>query len=295
MNPTNANVIYGGYNAGVYKTSNGGTSWTNMGADGRSAVAIGTNNSSVVYAAGNGVKRSDNAGVSWNNVTAGIPGLTVTCIAVDPDNSSSVFLTFGGYSAGQKVYHSTTGGASWTNISGTLPNVPADCIAFDDNNGSPANAIYVGTDIGVFYRDDNHTDWIPFRNGLPTVPVFDIEINKASGVLTVGSFGRGLWRSALYTACPTDYYLSAGNDPSNPNSTGFQFYEASNSVSSSRVITGGLGTDVTYRSNNYVVLTTGFNAKEHNLFQAKLGPCGLGAPMLNKVIKVRGTFVENKN
>jgi hypothetical protein len=212
---------------------------------------------------------------------------------VDPANSLNVFVTLGGYTAGQKVYESIDGGATWTNKSGSLPNIPTNCIAFENTGGVPADALYIGNDIGVFYRDDNHTDWIPFRNGLPTVPVFDIEINETAGILTVGTYGRGLWRSNLYSTCAFGWVLSAANDPSNPNYTGYQFYEASSYVQSSRTVTGGLGTDVQYKAADYVKLTTGFHAKANSLFQAILGPCNLGAPMTNGLIKVRGTYIEN--
>ena len=119
----------------------------------------------------------------------------------------------------------------------------------------------------------NLGDWIPFQNGLPTVRVFDIEINETAGLIRAATYGRGLWSSDLFSGCPTDYFLTTGNDPSNPNYTGFQLYNASNSVTSTRVITGGIGTDVTYQAGNYITLGIGFNAKEGNLFKAQLGPC----------------------
>lgn len=299
MDPVNPQIIYGGYINSVYKSTNGGASFTAKGAAGCGAMAMGTSNTSRIYAAldtGSAVIvrrlwRSDDAAGSWTSIRTGLPSMPVTFIAVDPDNSLNVFVTFGGYSAGQKVYHSTNGGASWTNISGTLPNVAVNCIAFQDNNGSPANALYVGTDIGVFYRDNNHSDWIPFRNGLPTVPVFDLEINYGSGEITAGTFGRGLWRSLLYDGCPYGWALTTSNDPSNPNYTGFQFYEASNQISSSRVVTGGLGTDVTYKSGNYIKLTTGFHARENNLFKATLGNCISTAPPSSQFRPVSGKFV----
>jgi len=295
MDPTNHLIIYGGYSS-VYKSINGGDSWTNMGASGGNAMAIGTSNNLRVYAAsGSTLYMSANGGSSWANVSSGLPGIGITFLAVDPTNSYSVFVTYGGYTAGQKVYHSTDAGSTWTNISGTLPNIPTNCIAFENTGGVPANAIYIGTDIGIFYRDDNHIDWIPFRNGLPVVPVFDLEINKTSGVLTAGTFGRGLWRSQLYSTCAWGWALTIYNDPSNPNYTGYQFYEGSDNVNSSRIITGGLGTNVTYKGGNYVKLTTGFHAKEHNLFQAKLGPCNTGAPGVNALLKVQGTYVRKNN
>ncbi len=282
MHPSDPLTIYGGYINSVYKSTNGGTNWSDMGVGGCSAMAMGTSNTSRIYAAmdtGRGAAivrsfwRSDNAGSSWTAIRTGLPALTLTYIAVDPDNSMNVFVTFDGYSAGQKVYHSTNGGASWTNISGTLPNVPVNCIIFQDNNGSPANAVYIGNDIGVFYRDSDHSDWIPFRNGLPTVPVFDLEIHEASNIITAGTFGRGLWRSSCFSACPVSYNLTPANDPSNPAYTGFQFYEASSVITSTRTITGGVGTDVSYKAGNYVLLTTGFHARENNLFKASLGGC----------------------
>lgn len=299
MNPSNPLIIYGGYINSVYRSSNGGSSWVDKGAGGCSAMAIGTDNPARVYAAMDTgwtspvyrMWRSDNSGDNWTSIRAGLPSQYITYIAVDPDNSLNVFVTFGGYSAGQKVYHSTNGGASWTNFSGSLPNVAVNCIVFKDNNGSPGNAVYVGTDIGVFYRDNNHADWIPFRNGLPTVPVFDLEIHENISRITAGTFGRGLWRSELYSACASDYSLSPANDPSNPNYTGFQFYEASNSVLSSRTITGGLGTDVTYKAGNYVKLTTGFNAREHNVFKASLGNCISTLPASPQFRKVTGSFI----
>ncbi len=294
MDPLTSTTIYGGY-SDVYRSTNGGASWTNMGADGRGAMAIGTSNTNRVYASYlSTINMSLNAGTSWTNVSAGLPGITISFITINPDNSAEVYVTLSGYTAGQKVYRSLNGGTTWTNISGSLPNVPANCIVFQDNNGVPASAVYVGTDIGVFYRDANHTDWIPFRNGLPTVPVFDLEINYTSSRLTAGTYGRGLWRSELYTSCPGWYYLVPGNDPSNPNYTGFQFYESSDSIMSSRTITGGLGTDVTYKANNYIRLATGFHAREDNLFQAKLGPCGLGVLAPDRIIKVKGTFTGRK-
>ncbi len=279
MNPSTSTTIYGGY-SDVMKSTNGGSSWTNTGVSGTGAMAIGTSFTGRIYASsGTSIWRSDDAAGTWNSISSGLPFNTITFIAVDPTNSLNVFVTVGGYSDGQKVYESANGGASgsWVNISGSLPNVPVNCIAYEPGS---ADGLYIGTDIGVFYRDDNTGDWVPFMNGLPTVPVFDLEINETSGVIRAATFGRGLWSSALYTPCPTGYFLTQGNDPSNPNFTGFQVYEASATVESSRIITGGFGTDVTYKAGNSVTLQTGFHAQAGNLFKAELGPCsGLKGPV----------------
>ena len=291
MNHNVPTTIYAGYDT-IRKSTNGGSTWTTLltnNPQGTGAMAIGINNPNRLYAsAGGSIWRSDNAGSNWTNVSASLSAQPITNIAVNPDNAMEVFVTFGGYTDGQKVYHSTSGGASWTNISGSLPNVSANCIAFEDNNGSPAGAVYVGTDIGVFYRNANMTDWIPFQNGLPTAPISDFLINKTAGIINASTYGRGLWSSQLYTACPDGYNLSPTNDPSNPNYTGVQDYQANSFIESTRTVTGGVGTNVTYTSGNYVQLQTGFHVLAGNQFKATLGPCQAAKKTL--VIQVTGTY-----
>jgi photosystem II stability/assembly factor-like uncharacterized protein len=280
MNPSNSQIIYAGY-SDIYKSTNGGSSWSNIGYSGTGALAIGTSNTNRVYASIGGSKTiymSDDGGSTFSDISAGLPAGSITFIAVNPDNSFDVFVTYGGYTSGQKVYQSTDAGSTWTNISGSLPNLPVNCIAFQDNNAAPNDAVYVGTDVGIYYRDDDIGDWIPFMNGLPSVIVFDLEVNETSGVITAGTYGRGFWRSALYSDCPIWYANYQSNDPGNPNYTGYQYYEASDSIRANRIITGGIGTDVTYQAGTLVRLFTGFHARAGNKFHALLGPCSGTAP-----------------
>ena len=272
MDPLDANTIYAGYND-VYKSINGGSTWINTGVCGHNAIAMGTSNTNWIYATNGGdFHRSDNGAASWTTLDTP-DSRSLTFIAVDPGNPLRIFVTVGNYSDGEKVYRSTNGGVSWTNISGSLPNVPVNCIAYE--NG-PLDALYIGTDIGVFYRNNDIGDWIPFMNGLPTVRIMDLEINNTYNLIRAGTYGRGLWSSPLYTECPTEYVLTPLNDPSNPNYTGFQYYEASSVITSSRIITGGSGTDVTYKAGLRVSLIPGFHAKAGNKFKAHLGPCVAG-------------------
>jgi photosystem II stability/assembly factor-like uncharacterized protein len=290
MDPSDPLIIYGGWDD-VFKSTNGGISWSNKGVDGRGAMAMGNNNTNRIYASfGNDIRTSDNGGDSWSLVSSGLPpSQNITFIAVNPDNSSDVFITLSDYVAGKKVYSSNDAGNSWTNISGTLPNIPMNCIAYQDCNGSPDDALYLGTDVGVFYRNNSTGDWIPFRNGLPTVPVFDLEIYSASDRIVAATYGRGLWKSSLFASCPAGWDLTPGNDPSNPHYTGFQYYEASSYIYSTRIITGGLGTDVTYKSAGKIKLLPGFHARKYNKFKATRGPCQAVTDETG-IIPVTGTF-----
>jgi hypothetical protein len=259
-------------------------------------MAIGTNNTGRIYASVDNSKTvymSNDAGATFTTISGPLPSGSITYIAVNPDNSPEVWVTYGGYTAGRKVYRSGNAGTSWTNMSGSLPNIPVNCIVFQDTDGVPDNAVYVGTDVGVYYRDDDIGDWIPFMNGMPSVIVTDLYIHYNSGQITAATYGRGFWRSDLYSDCPTAYGLTVGNDPSNPNYTGFQHYEASSSVTSTRTITGGIGTDVTYQAGSYVSLLVGFHAKTGNEFHALIGPCSGTAPeppLANTNYGITGTY-----
>lgn len=200
MDATNPNIIYGGYDD-VYRSTNQGNTWTNLGSDGRGAFAVGINNPARLYAAvNNTIQTSANTGGSWTTITGPWPNLTITDIAVDPANASRVWITLGGYTSGQKVYESTNAGSSWTNISGSLPNTPALSITYENTGGTPMDAMYVGMGVGVYYTSDV-TAWTLCGTGLPNSPVYDLEINHTNGKIRAATHGRGLWEAALFGAC----------------------------------------------------------------------------------------------
>ena len=98
------------------------------------------------------------------------------------------------------MYKSIDGGNNWTNISGTLPNIPVNCIELDKNNTN--EAVYIGTDLGVYTTDSTLTDWILFNNDLPHVIVNELEIQYQSNKLFAATYGRGLWSIDLAITSP---------------------------------------------------------------------------------------------
>ncbi|MBW2939095.1 HYR domain-containing protein, partial [Aureisphaera sp. CAU 1614] len=212
MDATNPNIIYGGY-SDVFRSTDSGTTWTNLGSDGRGAFAVGVNDPTRLYAAvGSAIQTSANTGGSWTTITGSWPGLTITFIAVDPADANRVWITLGGYTAGEKVYESTNAGATWTNISGALPNLPAHCIAFENTGGTPADALYIGMSVGVYYTSDV-TPWQLYETGLPNVPVYDLEINETSGLIRASTYGRGIWEAPLFGGAPPTNDLCLNADP----------------------------------------------------------------------------------
>lgn len=286
MHPTIPTTIYGGFSGGVYKSTNGGSTWTNMGASGTGEMVHGVNNASVIYAsASSTLYRSANGGSTWTVISGGLPGYSITGIEIDHQDADQVWVTVAGYNAGQKVYKTNDAAAGtvvWSNISGTLPNTVVNCI--ETSNTGPDDAIYIGTDIGVFYRDATLSDWVPFSNWLPVVLVFDLEINDAGNVITAGTYGRGLWRSELYTPCEPIWSLSGTG------ASGYSYYQASDYVTSSRTFNEGVGQEAIFKGGNKVILSDGFKVNGGSKFKAILGPCGGGVPGFDSVDPLMGSY-----
>ena len=168
-------------------------------------------------------------GGRWIDATggAGFPSLanrTITGLDVNYFNNNQVWFTLSGYDPANKVFSSGTNGASWNNNTYNLPKVTVNCILRDGNTGN----VYIGTDIGVYVLPWATNTWIPFRNGMPSVIVTDLEINPTDGKIYASTYGRGLWRSDVYGGCPANivllslYFPFNGEDP-----TGYHLYQVS--------------------------------------------------------------------
>ena len=199
MHPTDHNTLFAGYQ-NVWKTTDGGINWALISTWGSATIkslAVAPSNPDYIYAANySDIYMTSDGGSNWSNVTTGLPSNAITYIAVHPDDPQTLWVTLSGFSSGNKVYKSTNGGSSWTNISGSLPNIPANCITVQKNSDEN---LYLGMDVGVYYRDSTMNDWIPYFDGLPNVIVSELEIQYTAGKVRAATFGRGIWESDTYT------------------------------------------------------------------------------------------------
>lgn len=198
IDPTNPTVLVLGY-ADVYRTTNRGNTWTqistNLTGDPNQKLdqlAIAPSNGNVIYASnGKTMYKTTNLGANWSSFAPPAnPG--ISCIAVHPKNPDIVYITRGGYNAGNKVFRSDNGGSTWTNISGSLPNIPTNCIYIDQATDN-SYTLFVGNDLGVWYRTEAMSDWAGMNEGLPATIVTDIDLQKATRKLRAGTYGRGIW------------------------------------------------------------------------------------------------------
>lgn len=212
---------------------------------------------------------SFNSGVTFTDrsTVSGFPSnselVKITDIAVDPNDCSDVAFSNGGYEAGEKVYYSlNSGGSNWINISYNLPNVPVHALEID-NDGN----FYAGTELGVFYLPFGTTFWLPFYNQMPQVPVTDLTVSNSGTKLIASTFGRGVWESFLPGTCSINQNLSSSIE-------GTKFYEASDNIMASSLISGGVGTNVNFHAGDRITLTPGFKVTQNSRFKAKITPCG---------------------
>jgi photosystem II stability/assembly factor-like uncharacterized protein len=129
----------------------------------------------------------------------------VSDIEVDPSNASHAYATStswppqsprAGLSANgavSGVYETTDGGVHWQNITGDLPAAPYNAVAVDW--GFSKQTIYVATDVGVFWSENDGTIWHASSSGLPAVSVQDLQIQTVNGTkkLYAATFGRGVY------------------------------------------------------------------------------------------------------
>ncbi|HXB38982.1 MAG TPA: PKD domain-containing protein [Bacteroidia bacterium] len=201
QDPLTANTLYGGL-VQMFKSTNQGTSWSQIGnLTGTNPVTefqVAPSNSSVIYVIQGGtiLWKTTNGGTSWTNITGTLPvgSAKMTFVAVKNNDPNSVWVTFSGYSTGNKVYNSTDGGTTWANYSTGLPNLPVNCITYWNNTKC---GLYVGCDIGIYYRDSLQASWSLYNTGLPNVSVHDLAIFYPTGKIRAATYGRGMWEADL--------------------------------------------------------------------------------------------------
>lgn len=204
LNPQKASTMIVG-KAQAYRSRNRGTAWTALGTvtggtGNICALAYAPTDSNYLYMAKiNKFYASVNSGTSFVDRTGTLPvaSAAITYITVASNNPAHVWVTFSGYSAANKVWYSPDAGVTWTNYSTGLPNIPANCIVYQ--NSSPTDVLYVGTDVGVYTRDNSSAAWTAYNTGLPNVSVRELEIHYGASKLRAATFGRGVWQSDLAT------------------------------------------------------------------------------------------------
>lgn len=192
IHPSNHDTLWGGW-TGVYRSDNGGMSWTKIAKSisvTMDVLAVAPSNPRFIYASkGSTLYRLVDAGDTWTKVTA---PASITSVFVSKYNPKKIWITCN--SSSNRVLVSENGGDTFINISTGLPSTSARSVVVDED---AAMTMYVGMNIGVYYQDTITKKWNEHATGLPLVAINEIEMQKSGAKLRVATYGRGVWESDL--------------------------------------------------------------------------------------------------
>ncbi|RUA32057.1 MAG: hypothetical protein DSY76_00815, partial [Bacteroidetes bacterium] len=149
-----------------------GNSGYNPGNGRINAVSVDPNNSQIIYAcaASGGLWKTNDGGATWNTSTDQLAVLGTSDIAIDPNNTSVLYLGTGDrdglHTYGVGVYKSTDQGSTWT-PSGLFNNYASKALIVNALEIDPqrTNVIYAATNSGIYKSTNAGTNWTKVLSG----------------------------------------------------------------------------------------------------------------------------------
>ena len=182
---SHGHIFAGTLSGGVFRSTDGGGSWTHIGLTNTSVFSLAINSSGHIFAGAFDARifRSIDNGNTWT-VSFRLTNTNVFSLVINASGH-----IFAGTNNG--VFRSTDGGDSWTPTNSGLANIAVLALAIN-----PATRdIFAGTDSnGVFRSTDNGNSWTPANTGLRTIGVGSLAINS-NGHIFSGTERNGVFRS----------------------------------------------------------------------------------------------------
>ena len=237
VDPFIENTYYGmtQYGGGLYKTSTAGVGgWNNTEfiasspVEGQWVTPLEFSKNGDLYAGYDQLYKLQ--GSQWRKLSNHNFPYKLRFIKIDPKNSNIVYVA-----TWFNVYKSIDGGSNFTNILSSGQYIRSIEIDLVDNNlwvldsyslhhssdqgntwsseqtglesatslklqqYSQEKSLYLGTILGVYYSDNDINGWHSISNDLPNVKITDVEINSNDNILTVSTYGRGIWQTPIPT------------------------------------------------------------------------------------------------
>lgn len=262
------NHIYTGNGNELWKSTNGGISWTSLYTfTGRvKEFEISRTNPDILYLATNTptqLQKSTDGGATWT-VLALPPGASINRVSLSLSFSdeNTLWMVSPSNSSNNRVFKTTNGGATWTNL--TTPTINGQAYTAIVHAQGTDNGVYILGDNGaVFYKSDSEPDWVPFSSGLPKVhnnehirPFYrDSKLRSAGnqGIWQVDFYEEGTpiaqpMVDKLTSTCPRDTFYFEDYSALNHSGATWTWafpgavYVNSASVRNPKVVYGSMGT-----------------------------------------------------
>jgi len=196
--------MYSTGTGGLFKSINGGISWTDIKEDSSECrtIAIAYQSPQTLYThcrgkAPSGIYKSSNSGEDWEIVLPIDGIINNVALAIDPQNSEIVYAGTGPQF--RSVYRSIDSGKHWDTVKNGLPQ---DILSMNEYsmrlefNPINSNIIYIGTNPGVFKSIDSGMNWQRMNIGLPGGDVTALAINPNDpDIIYVGIAYLGIIKS----------------------------------------------------------------------------------------------------
>jgi photosystem II stability/assembly factor-like uncharacterized protein len=148
IDPTDARRILVGGSQGLYRSIDGGTTWTQVLTAFTQNVVFDPRNPSVVYASmqTSGVQRSTDYGATFSPLNTGLTTLRTSRgagVVIDPRDSQVLYVG----TEGGGVFKSRNGGATWSALNQGLTNLTVFALEIDPQD---PRILYAGGGSGVF-------------------------------------------------------------------------------------------------------------------------------------------------
>jgi len=139
-------------------------------------------------------------------------------IAVNPNDGNDIVLFAGFNGTNRRSLNATAGAPTFTALGGIVVGGQPACYDGIIDRDDP-NIIVVGTSEGAFVTENGGASWENASAGFEGTPVYEVrqswrtfeEGNNRPGEIYIGTFGRGIWKTAAY--------LGLGQNGSNNNPT----------------------------------------------------------------------------
>ncbi len=200
--PSCYNQIYVGKDSSLWKSIDGGVSYTEVHNFHQRAkkFEICRSNPMVMYFATSfKIYKTTDGGVTWAMLT--LPtgqSMTEVSLSVSYTDENILWITSKSNSSNNKVFKTVDGGVTWTNLTTATIN-GYSYLVINHQAGTDGGVYITSTDYAkVFYRNNTMPDWVDFSASLPKEfkPITTKPFYKKNKLRTAGN--RGIWEVDFY-------------------------------------------------------------------------------------------------